>query len=262
VCTCRAEYKNLGKVLTASVGKVPIVALTATATAQSLNIIQRSLSMQAPTVIRSPLFRPNLNVSVVVKAQPNMQLAQLQQSLQSSEMLAVVFCNRRKECEELCKRTRTKLPGLRVATFHSALDAAVKESILKWCREGKINVLFCTSAFGLGIDVTVRTVLHWDVPQSMCHYVQEIGRAGRDGLPSMCKMFVASDWYQKRCKQAYKNVANVTRIVDEARQLQKYVSCECCRHEHLLRYFAAPDITTCGNNCDICRRVEGCGEAR
>jgi superfamily II DNA helicase RecQ len=248
------EYKHLGRVLTASVGKVPIVALTATATAQTLDKVQRSLYMRSSTIIRGPLFRPNLYLAVAVKAQCSMQLAQLQDTLQSSDTLAVVFCTRKKECEELCKRVQTKFPNWRLATFDSDLDVAVRESILQWCREGKIDVLFCTTAFGLGIDVTVRTVVHWDVPQSICHYVQETGRAVRDGLPSVCRMFFAADWYQKRCKLAYKDVSNVARRVEEARELQKYITCECCRHEYLLHYFAAPDRTTCGKSCDVCRR--------
>jgi superfamily II DNA helicase RecQ len=161
----------------------------------------------------------------------------------------------------LCKRVQTKFLNWRLATFQSNLDAAVRESMLQWCREGKIDVLFCTTAFGLGIDVTVRSVVHWDVPQSLCHYVQEIGRAGRDGLPALCTMFVATDWYQKRCKLAYKDVTNVERRIDEARELQKYITCECCRHEHLLRCFAAPDITTCIKSCDVCRRNADCEEA-
>jgi ATP-dependent DNA helicase RecQ len=127
-----------------------------------------------------------------------------------------------------------------------------RERTLQQCRDKQIDVLFCTTAFGLGIDITVRTVLHWDVPQSLCQYVQEIGRAGRDDKRAMCKMFVAPNWYQKRCKDAYKNIGYGDMTVVKARELQKYITGDNCRHKFVLEYFTAPDIQLCGRSCDVC----------
>jgi superfamily II DNA helicase RecQ len=150
------------------------LALTATADKQTIEAMKRSLWIHSPTIVRGPLFRGNLYLSVSVKADCSMQLAQLQETLHSSETLCVVFCNRTRACEDLRKRMQNKLPSWRFAAFHSDMCTHERESTLQQCRDKHIYVVFGTTAFGLGIDIIVRTVLHWDVPQSLCQYVQDI----------------------------------------------------------------------------------------
>jgi ATP-dependent DNA helicase RecQ len=252
---CRSEYAVLGRTLQAAVGRKPILALTATAAEHTVKALKQCLRMPTPTVIRGPLFRGNLHLSVVAKAHSSNELAQMLATLRGNDTLAVVFCNRKKACDDLKKRVLEKEPTWRMATFHSGQDSAARDHILQECRKRRMEVLFCTTAFGLGVDVRVRTVIHWDVPQSLCQYVQEIGRAGRDAEPAVCKMYVSHDWYTRRCKQAARNVGFVDASIVQAREMQAYISCERCRHEHLLMYFTAPDIQQCGNSCDMCYRT-------
>jgi superfamily II DNA helicase RecQ len=250
---CRTEYRELGRLLLAAVGKKPVLALTATAADSTVHALTNALRMTNPTIIRGPLFRSNLQLSVQARASNSMQLAQLLCFLQASDRLAVVFCNRKKTCEDLCARLAEKQPDWKITSFHGGLCSAARDSILQQCRENATDVLFCTTAFGLGINVNVRTVIHWDVPHSICQYVQEIGRAGRDGMSSMCRMFFSSDWYQKRCREARKNVGYVDVSVEQANEMQAYICCDDqCRHEFILRYFRAPDAQRCNGSCDNC----------
>ena len=100
----------------------------------------------------------------------------------------------------------------------------------------------------------MRTVLHWDVPHTLCQYVKEIGRAGRDGLTAYCNMYVESGWLQKWCEVAHRNVGYVDLKVVQAREVQLYIECRKCRHEYMLQYFGAPDVQRCGGSCDMCSR--------
>ncbi len=175
----RPDYRTLGDYLPA-LRPAPIIALTATATPTVQRDIVTQLGLTSPSLFIHGFRRDNLAIEVVEMPKPQ-RTAFIQNFLrQSGSRPAIVYSPSRKAAEEIAG-----VLGGRAAAYHAGLDSATRERVQRHFLSGDLDVVVATIAFGMGIDkADVRTVLHAALPASVESFYQEIGRAGRDGLPS------------------------------------------------------------------------------
>ena len=190
----RPDYRTLGDHLP-SLRPAPVIALTATATPTVQRDIVAQLNLQDPALFIHGFRRHNLAIEVVELSKPQRPEFVARLLTPDSARPAIVYAPSRKSAEELAGRLNTSLPktpgapGLasetRVHAYHAGLDPATRDRVQRHFLSGKTDVVVATIAFGMGIDkADVRTVIHTALPASVEAYYQEIGRAGRDGLPS------------------------------------------------------------------------------
>ncbi len=175
----RPDYRTLGDYLP-SLRPAPIVALTATATPTVQRDIATQLQLQDPALFIHGFRRHNLAIEVVEMSKPRRSQFVVDLLKPAESRPAIVYAPSRKAAEELA----SKLGG-RAAAYHAGLDPATRERVQRHFLAGQLETVVATIAFGMGIDKpNVRTVIHIALPGSVEGYYQEIGRAGRDGLPS------------------------------------------------------------------------------
>ena len=177
----RPDYRTLGQHLPA-LRPAPIIALTATATPTVQRDIVNQLQLNAPELFIHGFRRSNLAIEVVETPKP-LRGAVSRKLLDSAERRpAIIYAPSRKQADELAAELSAFFPS---AAYHAGLDAGLRERVQSKFQTGKLEVVVATIAFGMGIDkADVRTVIHTALPASVEAYYQEIGRAGRDGLPS------------------------------------------------------------------------------
>lgn len=246
----RPEYTKLGT-LKEHFPDIPIMALTATADKITRSDIARQLNLSKDhQMFVSTFDRPNIQLQV----HPDPGKAQCISTI--SRLIAthpndtgIVYCMTRKGAETM--HAELKKRGHKSAVYHAALPTQERNKAQQDFINGEIQVICATVAFGMGIDKSnIRWVVHNNMPASIEHYYQEIGRAGRDGMPALALMFYSvSDMIMLRkfateSGQAEINLAKLQRMRD-------YAESTVCRRRVLLSYFSEPLEHDC-NNCDVC----------
>ncbi|XP_022520685.2 ATP-dependent DNA helicase Q5 isoform X1 [Astyanax mexicanus] len=263
----RPDYLKLGE-LRARLPGVPCVALTATAPKRVQEDIARSLRLRSPLTFSTPVFRKNLKYDVIFRdllPDPYVHLhAFAKEALGGSSAekgCGIVYCRTRESCEDVAHRL-TKL-GIVAKPYHAGLKAGDRtESQADWMA-GKVPVIVATISFGMGVDkANVRFVAHWNVAKSLASYYQESGRAGRDGIPSSCRIYysrkdrdqlnflIRKEVSRKQKKRGSEKEQDKAAIQDfEA--MVNFCEQEGCRHATISQFFG-DQKPNCAGSCDYC----------
>jgi len=260
----RPDYKNLG-FLKSQFPDVPVLALTATATADVERDVLSMLRIPRAQVFRSSVARHNLHLSVHPKApkgadQVHQVAAFIRSMSPTGREPGIVYCLSRKEVEEVAAELSAS-HGMRALPYHASLSTDQRRTNQERWSKGEVHVIVATVAFGMGINKkNVRWVCHHSMPKSLEAYSQEAGRAGRDGLPSHCSLFFSiSDIARLSGMTATASSASALPLLYE--MVGYCVSTGRCRHAIIMNHFGEPGAAPCGSRCDACLAHNSSGGA-
>jgi len=243
----RPAYTNLGY-LKSRFPSTPILALTATADKATRTDITKQLNLRKPKTFIASFDRKNLSLEVRPALDRVKQIIDFIENKPNES--GIIYCLSRKTTEELAEKL--KKSGITAKAYHAGLDNDTRAKTQDQFINDDCQVVCATIAFGMGIDKSnVRWVIHYNLPKNIEGYYQEIGRAGRDGLPAETVLF-----------ESYADVIQLQKFASDGLnsdiqlakldRMKQYADAVSCRRKILLSYFGELVTENCGN-CDICK---------
>jgi ATP-dependent DNA helicase RecQ len=255
----RPEYRQLGAMRDRFPG-VSFHAFTATATARVRRDIASQLHLQSPVELVGSFDRPNLVYRVLPRAGLKKQLQDVLARHRGTA--GIVYCTSRREVDALAAWLSSI--GVRALPYHAGLADAERHRNQDAFINEDADVMVATVAFGMGIDRSdVRFVVHAGAPQSLEHYQQESGRAGRDGLEAECALFYSGADFLKWRVMLERSGELTDARRSLLRDMERYAAGVGCRHRHLVSYFGERYARDECGACDYCLgELEAIADAR
>ncbi len=255
----RVEYRKLS-ILKETFPQCPVIALTATATTDVEKDIQVQLAMQTPRLIKGSFDRPNLTIRLQPKIQVDKQLRAFLE--QQGNLSGIIYSATRKGVENTFEQLQQA--GYAVGRYHAGLSEQERSSSQHAFLHDQVTLMIATVAFGMGVHKPdIRFIVHLDMPRTIEQYYQEIGRAGRDGLPAECLMLYATQdlIIYKTFLEEVEDLVIRKQMKAKTESIYRLCTSLKCRRMELLRYFGESfPQETCGA-CDNCleedEQIEG-----
>lgn len=258
----RSNYAELGiiKDLINESYKVPIMALTATATLDTIDKIKSSLELDIinksgdENIVKESFAKDKLSISFQRKVSIQIDTNNIIELIKKHKCKTIIYCKTKKETEDISDRLN--LGGINAKYYHAGLPTKTRSIVQQEFTTGKIDIITATIAFGMGIDIpTIYLIIHYGISKEIESYYQEIGRAGRDGSESHCYLywsdadFRLNKYFISLIKDDELKQSQSIKI----KQVQDFIYSSDCRMKFMLNYFGE-DYDKCGK-CDNCLQI-------
>ena len=254
----RREYKNLHIIkdyITKYKKVIPQLALSATLPKLTIKYIIENLKLNNPKIIKSTIYKESLSITIKKKDKQTInEIYKLIKNLDNNSK-SIIFCKTRKDSELIQNVLSQKPYNLNIKFYNAGIDTNLRQKIQKEFTSKSLNIISCTIAFGMGIDIpNIHLCIHYGISKNIDSYIQEIGRTSRDGLPGKCvtyyskRDFVTNRFFVDTIEDEYLKKYEM----DKLNKLSEFIYDHSrCRMKNLCSYFGEILTENC-KKCDIC----------